>query len=452
MLEKLAYILGDYNITLLNYNQHSKTKHFLDEMISLGFLPMIDKPTRLANDSFTLIDNIFTNNHCLKLYRGLWTVDISDHLPIFLILPGSEKTKKGYVIEKNRHYTQEGYEKFKLALQNHDWSSSGVFTESDIHSKMTIFSDVLSLAHDQYFPLQAKKVRTVSSEKPWITAALKKSIQLKNNLYKKYVNTRNPLILDNYKRYKNKLVTILRAAEKNHYANKLKNAANDLSKTWKILNKIIERNLDKQEQIVLTDSNGIILIKKATAQKFNHYFTHIGQELSMKFQNNTIDPKSLLKGSYPDTMFLSPTNKYEIIKTIQGLKNSYSSGIDNISTVLLKKCSTEISEPLQYIFNCSFEQGEVPTCLKIARVVPVYKSGDKTKVSNYRPISILPALSKVIEKLVHSRLLNFLNKSNVLHPNQFGFRNKLSTQMALIELVDKISSSIDDGNSTVGVF
>ena len=92
---------------------------------------------------------------------------------------------------------------------------------------------------------------------------------------------------------------------------------------------------------------------------------------------------------------------------------------------MLKSCANELCKPLSLIFNKSFEEGVVPTALKTAKVIPIYKSEDKRLVSNYRPISVLPAFSKVIERLVYNRLINFLNVHNLLSANQYGFRKKI---------------------------
>ncbi len=104
------------------------------------------------------------------------------------------------------------------------------------------------------------------------------------------------------------------------------------------------------------------------------------------------------------------------------------------------------------IFNGSFESGKIPDDLKIAKVIPIYKNGDLSLVSNYRPISILPCFSKILERLVANRMYNFVEKYNILSPTQYGFRANYSTHLALIDLIDKISSSLDKSLHTIGLF
>ena len=90
--------------------------------------------------------------------------------------------------------------------------------------------------------------------------------------------------------------------------------------------------------------------------------------------------------------------------------------------------------------------------MKIARVIPIFKTGDLQEFSNYRPISILPQFSKILEKIFHSRLTSFLNNKQILYEGQYGFRKKHSTSMAIFELVEEITTAMDNSMSTVAVF
>ena len=102
--------------------------------------------------------------------------------------------------------------------------------------------------------------------------------------------------------------------------------------------------------------------------------------------------------------------------------------------------------------NLSISSGVVPQELKIARVIPIFKSGDEAVFVNYRPVSVLPVFSKLLEKVIYRRLYNFLTKYNILFNNQYGFRKNHSTALALIHLYDKLSSAIDNRKFTIGVF
>ena len=120
--------------------------------------------------------------------------------------------------------------------------------------------------------------------------------------------------------------------------------------------------------------------------------------------------------------------------------------------VIIEEVLHLIVQPLTYITNLSLSSGIVPDQMKIARVVPLFKTGDLSQFTNYRPVSVLPAFSKCLEGTVYNRLINFLNKFNTLSNNQYGFRKNHSTAYALIQLYDKLSDATDQGKVTLGLF
>ena len=119
---------------------------------------------------------------------------------------------------------------------------------------------------------------------------------------------------------------------------------------------------------------------------------------------------------------------------------------------MVKSVKELIAYPFTHIFNCSVTSGIVPDKLIIAWVVPIYKSGKTNIFSNYRPISVLPFFSKILERIVHKRLYNFISRFDLLHKSQFGFRPGRSSYMAILEAYNKITSSIDSKNNVIGIF
>ncbi|MFZ2539325.1 MAG: reverse transcriptase family protein, partial [Oscillospiraceae bacterium] len=159
-----------------------------------------------------------------------------------------------------------------------------------------------------------------------------------------------------------------------------------------------------------------------------------------------------LKGNFLQSMYMAPTDEFEISDVIANLKNTNSKGYDDIPVNLIKACSMGLRSILSYLNNQSFLDGIFPNALKTAKVIPIFKSEDSNCVSNYRPISVLSTFSKITEKLVYKRLNKYLTDNAILHMNQYGFREKLSTCMALLKLTENISRSIDNGDITIGVF
>jgi hypothetical protein len=153
-----------------------------------------------------------------------------------------------------------------------------------------------------------------------------------------------------------------------------------------------------------------------------------------------------------NNFFLYPTCASEIEDEIYLLANNKASGFFSIPMKILKLVKKILSVPLEVIFNNSLTYGLIPDCFKIAKVIPVYKKGTEDTLNNYRPISLLPIFNKLLEKLVFKRLMNFLNKFDILYDKQFGFRPRHSTTHALLLITDKIQKAIDDRKFACGIF
>ena len=149
---------------------------------------------------------------------------------------------------------------------------------------------------------------------------------------------------------------------------------------------------------------------------------------------------------------MRPTDEEEIFKIINGMKPKKSAGHDGLSSIYLKLFIYEIVRPLTIIINKSLVTGIVPDLMKLAKVIPIYKSKNKKLFSNYRPISLLPVLSKVLEKVVHKRLYSFMSKKQIFFESQYGFRDKHSTTDAITELCSNILYGFDKKESTLAVF
>ena len=189
------------------------------------------------------------------------------------------------------------------------------------------------------------------------------------------------------------------------------------------------------------------------ANSFNTFYINIGPNLASKIPNpnSNTNPTSYIKKEYVNSLYLKPVEDNEIRNIIRDLRNT-SPGHDGITAYLIKNVTDDIVTQLSFIFNLSIECGVFPDEMKLAKVIPLYKNGDKMIISNYRPVSLLSVFSKILERLMYNRILDFLNKHDVLYKFQFGFRKKHSTSMALSVLVDRIISSIDKGRYFMGLF
>ena len=186
------------------------------------------------------------------------------------------------------------------------------------------------------------------------------------------------------------------------------------------------------------------------ANKFNEFFTNIGPSLATKIPHSTVEHKSYLRGSFNDSFFASPTD--EIINIVSSLKSSNSEGVDGIKVNVIKASIDLLASPLSQMCNTSFSTGIVPDKFKIIKILSIFKSEVSTNFTNYRPISILPCFSKILEGALYRRLMDYLTKHSILNNHQYGFRKKHSTFIAILELTNKIFDSFEKNECAIGIF
>ena len=254
-----------------------------------------------------------------------------------------------------------------------------------------------------------------------------------------------------YKTYRNKLNTLLAKAERQHYFELFDINRHNLVKTWSMIKELINKKKSSNIQTSFMINNKYVADKRKICESFNDFFINIGSKLSADIPRHNKSPTFYISNHIFDTIYLEPVTENEVENIIINLKNS-SPGWDDFTAKIVKLSYPSFIIPLTYICNLSLSSGIVPNDLKIAKVIPIFKSKERNCINNYRPVSVLPVFSKILERLVYNRLLKFINKHNVLYPNQFGFQANRSTSMALITLIDKITESIDNGNNVLGIF
>ena len=383
---------------------------------------------------------------------GILYTDISDHFPIFYCFrptnPASKEEKPKFFTK--RFFSTANKTKFNQLMLNTDWSP--VYDNKDAQDSFTIFQKIIIMHYEEAFPLTQVKVG-YHNRKPWLTIALKNSIKNKNKLYFMYRKSPSCENEIKYKKYRNKLNSLIRIAERKHYHQLLENNKNNIKKSWSVLKEIIGNESSTTTcNMELKDGDNIVTNENEIAHLFNDYFVTIGSSLSQKLPTvDNVSPTYFMKSCNPESMFVNPVSKEELNRVIQNLKNS-SPGYDNLSPCIIKEFSDHLIDPLLHIINLSFSQGVFPDELKLAKVLPLFKNGDKMLINNYRPVSILPSLSKIYEKLMYDKLNSFLDQNDILNDHQFGFRSKHSTSMALSLLVDKILDALDNNELVLGVF
>ena len=251
------------------------------------------------------------------------------------------------------------------------------------------------------FPI--KMIRRGSSKRtntPWITKGLRTSVRTKHKLYKKYLANPIPYRDSRYKNYKNKLNHVIRIAKKHYYDKSFKLAQSNMKKTWQLINEVI--NI-KTEKTVLpsTFRSGATLITDPTAiaNGFCKYFTEIGPSIARTIPSIHSSFHDYLGPAFRETIFLKPVTVTELKTIGMSFKNGKAPGYDHIPMFVIKRSLDWISESLTHLSNTSLETGTFPDKLKLAKKIPIFKTGNADTFTNYRPISILSSFSKIYERV-----------------------------------------------------
>jgi hypothetical protein len=337
---------------------------------------------------------------------------------------------------------------FAQKVENHDWSN--ITTSHDAQAAFTDFHKVISDIYKTCFPLKLVKIG-YKTRLSWLTTGLKNSIKRKNILFLKQKKSPTVENITLYKTYRNRLNSSLRHAEREYYNAKLNENKSNLKRSWGILKEILNRKKRNNYPDYFLLNGMKVTDTKRIVDNFNSYFTGVGPSLARKIPQVNGCPLSYLKPKNINSIFLKPVVSEEVNNIIKQSKKS-AEGWDNIKSNIIQPISHIILRPLTHLLNLSLSQGIFPNELKIAKIIPLFKSGNKHICSNYRPISILPFFSKIFERVMYNRLIDFIDRYNILYSCQFGFRKKHSTSLALSYLSNKLYNAYNEQNCTIGVF
>ncbi len=454
--EKKDIIIGtDQNLDFLKIHQHSNTAKFLDVNLTNDLLPTITKPTRITHRSCTLIDNIYVSNGITNnLDSMILTTEISDHLPcLALIGTGRKKETNKPSKIKCRKLNDANISRIKNALKVVDWTSVNNLNTNKGYDLVInkIISVMNTIAPEREITIKPSKL----IHEPWMSRGLIESSKRCDKLFKK-VNgiSKDDPRYEQYKTYRNFYNKLKRKAKQSYYTRKITEYKNNAKKLWQLLKNITQKANDKTTFYnSFTIDGQVIDDAKQISSSFCKFYSGIGKKYASKIGNAAKQFSDYMPEPCDSSIYLFPTTELELKKIVTRLKSKKSSGYDGISNILLKSIIDEIKYPLTIIFNNSLKEGVFPDKMKLAEVIPLYKSkGQKDIMNNYRPVSLLPVISKVLEKLVHKRISSFIQKKMLLYDSQFGFRCNHSTIDAILEFTGKVIKGFDTGEKTLAVF
>ena len=300
---KSIFIMGDYNVNLLNSDKNVQISEFIELMYSCSFLPLINRPTRIHKNSVTLIDNIFCNcfNKNIEMFSGIFSNDITDHYPVFCITKLHHISKEPQYIE-TRSFNDENIEAFIQILNSIDWNF--VTFDNKAQTSFTLFYNKFVDCFNGCFPLKRVKIK-YRNRKSWLSTGLKKSIKIKNKLYIKSLKYPTVHNISTYKAYRNKLQSLVRKSEREHYDDLLMQNKCNLSKSWKIIKEVINKNKINVKPDKIIINNEPVTDNLQIANHFNEFYVNIGHDLSRDIPNIRNDPTGYIPANLKYSMFVS---------------------------------------------------------------------------------------------------------------------------------------------------
>lgn len=455
---KNVIFIGDLNINLLE--NKLTTDEYLNVLALSGLECMSIEATRVMPGFESCLDHVFSkvsSKDMIKVHVDTVHANITDHAMIVVSVQvrGSNRDKNVITEPTDSNLSRIDYVKLNNLLDTADWS--------DVYNKTDA-----SLAFDTFFlkfnqmVLDAKvlviKKQGSKKIKPWMNNFLAMRVKIKNKLYKNLkLHPNNDKLKSYYKKYRDKLQMEIQNTKMKYYSARFVNVKGNSKALWNEVKAVTGQNVNKSDVEFLEVGDQKIYGVKEMTNAFNDHFLSIVDTLDIK---NDIS-EDVLKMHFRDlfrtkstveSMFLRPVRLDDLTEVINSLKNNSSPGIDGISSLLIKNVYPKIVNVLLFLVNLSFQTGVFPDRLKEAVVIPVHKSGSKSNLNNFRPISLLPVLSKVFEKLMKQRLVEFLKKNKFFSKNQFGFSEGKSTEDALLNFMTHIISGLNQGNRVSGVF
>lgn len=444
---KRAVAFGDFNFDLLAPDR--LVEEYKDALKESGFtiINKIEEKycTRETYQKKSLLDHVASNLKGHRFHLAVIDSSMSDHKQIYFEIDKYEPEPK-----RKTTYESIDYTKLSELVKNKNKGDSNV--------DYARFETRLLQAINQS---KVKKNKILNPPKQdWVNKDILHKINQKNILYKQHKNNPgNQDIKTKFLNERDKVAEQIQTMKSKFYLKKFSECNKKPRKMWNLIDSLTN---NKIKGITLPNR----LIKEDTELKdgreicecFCEFFSTVGsilaEAIDKKYHNNKTYTNATPLIANPNFGLekFNLATKEEITKIIDNLDSNTGSGIDNISTKVVKSLKSYITEELTECINVCLESGNFPDSLKIAKVTPIFKSGTKSDPNNYRPISVLPVISKIFEKIIYNRLDAYLTSINFLYPKQYGFRTMSNTLSATVDLVNKIKNSIDEKKIALGIF
>ena len=455
--DKKVIFSGDLNINILKILNDEVPADLYNTFVSYGFYPTITRPTRINSKNIrnsSLIDHTWTNfnNH---IDSFIILCEISDHFPTLSIFSSPKNGKNNEKVSINFRDEPDDLSTARF-LENLESIDFGFVKNSNINivDRFQNFDNTLFDCYTSVFPLKTKCTSRNRISKPWITSELllteRSKISKKHELYKLHLEGVIPN--ETYKKYKSYITSELYKSKKAYFSKKLMETNGNMRKKWHFLNNVMKSNVDSDNiPACIENNNKSFSEPNAISSEFCSHFSTIGTKIQSE-THPVKDPLSYLSSiSHKGKFSFKVINVDEVVNVLMSLNNN-KCNIYTIPNSLYKAAAYIIAKPLQTLFNESLSTGVFPSIYRISRTIPLHKGGCRKQLNNYRPISLLPTTSKLLEKIVNNQLVEYFTINSLFSEFQYGFRKNHSTQDINNVLLEKIYSELNAKSNIIVTF
>ena len=429
---------------------HPLLAKYKDFCSVFGLDQLIREPTRQE----AILDHILTNCSEKITQSGVITVGLSDHDLIYC----TRKVKKDKFFSHKQIFSRSlksySKEKFLEVLNSEIFPNYEDYT--DINDAYQDFVDKISSAINKTAPMKGVRIKQGSPD--WFDGEILEKIKARDKLRRNYKKSKLQIDKDLFTNARSSVQKLIRDKKRSYYEEKLKEHVGKPKELWKTLKSLglqskgkssADNNISlKQEDDNLTAS------PTDTANLFKSFYANLADGLLklLPKPKNRFGITSVInfyQGRLRGNVFSLKEVEEEVVhKLLLNLQVSKAPGIDNIASIFLKDGAEVLCKPLTQIINISLKLSSFPNNAKIAKIKPLFKKGSRLDPKNYRPVSLLPILSKLFERVVHDQTQCYLDENELFYKFQSGFRKNHSTNFCLSYLNDKITSGFDSGNFT----
>ena len=428
-----SFVLGDFNIDL--NEKCKKTKKLNNIFENYGFSELINSHTRIdpVSGRKSALDHIWTN--AKKVIESGKTTGVSDHEGIFVKLTLERETPKTQKITI-RNFKNYNDIKFAQDLEGKLENSNinKLIAEKNTNEATIELTKTIRETLDVHAPFIEINPKEKNVYIPWYNEELKEKIKIKKELLKDSRTYGRNFFKERLKKITNIITFLKKFLKQKYILEELEKAGEDPKKIWKVINFLVGKK-ETPEKIEPEELN------QNKVNKYNEFFATIGINIEKELNTNMnyINEKNF---DFPAFKFENETTE-NIEKIIDRIKTDVATGMDNIPSKIIKNTKSILSPYLTKIINLSFETKTFPDILKNAIIKPIFKKDDKNDISNYRPISILPVISKIFERATLNQLIEYFEKYDLINCFQHAYRKFHGTVTCLFELLNEIYHLID---------